>query len=193
MAHKKSLTLEIVVASAFLLLKFQIWIFTWDRMMQDPAEPILLFTKPLVPEKLAAAGIIPPSDSSTRNNVSPPPCKLRGRIGRGGRIIFDRWNPLLQTSIDCGNSFYIPPKSRSSTYNWGGDFALPLSFIWMIHKDLGICRISVRPVSLRSGAFDAGAWRWRVYCNVLVSAVDVWLRDIFLYGLPLAHVNYCIA
>ncbi|KAB1212751.1 Enhancer of polycomb-like protein 1 [Morella rubra] len=88
----------------------------WLHKM-DPAEPILLFTKPLVPEKLAAAGIIPPSDSSTRNNVSPPPCKLRGRIGRGGRIIFDRWNPLLQTSIDCGNSFYIPPKSRSSTYN----------------------------------------------------------------------------
>jgi enhancer of polycomb-like protein len=89
-----------------------------DYMMQDPLEPILLFTKPLVPEKLAAAGIELPSDkSSTRNNVPAPPCKFRGRIGRGGRIIFDRWNPLLQTPIDCGNSFYIPPKPRSSTYN----------------------------------------------------------------------------
>lgn len=88
----------------------------WLHKM-DPLEPILLFTKPLVPEKLAAAGIVPPSDSSTRNNVSTPPCKFRGRIGRGGRIIFDRWNPLLQTPIDCGNSFYIPPKPRSSTYN----------------------------------------------------------------------------
>lgn len=88
----------------------------WLHKM-DPLEPILLFTKPLVPEKLAAAGIVPPTDSSTRNNVSSPPCKFRGRIGRGGRIIFDRWNPLLQTPIDCGNSFYIPPKPRSSTYN----------------------------------------------------------------------------
>jgi len=80
-----------------------------DYMMQDPLEPILL---------LAAAGIELPSDkSSTRNNVPAPPCKFRGRIGRGGRIIFDRWNPLLQTPIDCGNSFYIPPKPRSSTYN----------------------------------------------------------------------------
>lgn len=87
----------------------------WLHKM-DPLEPILLFTKPLVPEKLAAAGIVPPSDKSTRNNVSAPPCKFRGRIGRGGRIIFDRWNPL-QTPIDCGNSFYIPPKPRSSTYN----------------------------------------------------------------------------
>uniref|UniRef100_A0A2N9IY54 Uncharacterized protein n=1 Tax=Fagus sylvatica TaxID=28930 RepID=A0A2N9IY54_FAGSY len=72
----------------------------WLHKM-DPLEPILLFTKPLVPEKLAAAGIVPPTDSSTRNNVSSPPCKFRGRIGRGGRIIFDRWNPLLQTPIDC--------------------------------------------------------------------------------------------
>ncbi|KAE7997530.1 hypothetical protein FH972_002157 [Carpinus fangiana] len=89
----------------------------WLHKM-DPLEPILLFTKPLVPEKLAASGIVPPSDkSSTRNNVPAPPCKFRGRIGRGGRIIFDRWNPLLQTPIDCGNSFYIPPKPRSSTYN----------------------------------------------------------------------------
>ncbi|XP_041028315.1 uncharacterized protein LOC121268219 [Juglans microcarpa x Juglans regia] len=87
----------------------------WLHKM-DPLEPILLFTKPLVPEKLAAAGIVPPSDSSTRNSISAP-CKFRGRMGRGGRIIFDRWNPLLQTPIDCGNSFYIPPKPRSSTYN----------------------------------------------------------------------------
>ncbi|KAG2725849.1 hypothetical protein I3843_01G084100 [Carya illinoinensis] len=87
----------------------------WLHKM-DPLEPILLFTKPLVPEKLVAAGIVPPSDSSTRNSISAP-CKFRGRMGRGGRIIFDRWNPLLQTPIDCGNSFYIPPKPRSSTYN----------------------------------------------------------------------------
>ncbi|OMO73918.1 hypothetical protein COLO4_26802 [Corchorus olitorius] len=83
----------------------------------DPLEPVLLFTKPLVPDKLAAAGIVPPSDSSTKNGTSAPPHKFHGRIGRGGRIVFDRWNPLMHTPIDCGNSFYIPPKPRPSTYN----------------------------------------------------------------------------
>ncbi|KAM1240702.1 hypothetical protein ACFX15_045450 [Malus domestica] len=81
----------------------------WLHKM-DPLEPVLLFTRPLVPEKLAAAGIVPPSDSSVTNGASTPPIKFRGRIGRGGRLIFDRWNPLMHTPIDCGNSFYIPPK-----------------------------------------------------------------------------------
>lgn len=85
--------------------------------MQDPLEPVLLFTKPLVPDKLAAANIVPPSDSSTKNGTSTPPYKFHGRMGRGGRIVFDRWNPLMHTPIDCGNSFYIPPKPRPSTYN----------------------------------------------------------------------------
>lgn len=85
--------------------------------MQDPLEPVLLFTRPLVPEKLAAAGIVPPSDSSTKNGVPTPPYKFRGRIGRGGRLVFDRWNPLMHTPMDCGNSFYIPPKPRPTTYN----------------------------------------------------------------------------
>ncbi|XVF74888.1 hypothetical protein PTKIN_Ptkin13bG0146900 [Pterospermum kingtungense] len=76
----------------------------------DPLEPVLLFTKPLVPDKLAAASIVPPPGSSTTY-------KFHGRMGRGGRIVFDRWNPLLHTPIDCGNSFYIPPKPRPSTYN----------------------------------------------------------------------------
>lgn len=84
--------------------------------MQDPVEPVLLFTKPLVPEKLAGAGIVPPSVNSTNNNsTSGPPYKFHGRIGRGGRIVFDRWNPLMHTPIDCGTSFYIPPKPRPST------------------------------------------------------------------------------
>lgn len=82
--------------------------------MQDPLEPVLLFTKPLIPEKLAMVGIIPPSDSFTKNGESSPQYKFRGRIGRGGRIIFDRWNPLVQTPIDCGNTYYMPPKPRPS-------------------------------------------------------------------------------
>ncbi|KAH0982226.1 hypothetical protein GBA52_009403 [Prunus armeniaca] len=57
----------------------------WLHKM-DPLEPVLLFTRPLVPEKLAAAGIVPPSDSSTQSGVPTPPYKFRGRIGRGGRL-----------------------------------------------------------------------------------------------------------
>ncbi|KAL6964535.1 hypothetical protein U1Q18_035587 [Sarracenia purpurea var. burkii] len=83
----------------------------------DPLEPVLLFTKPLDPEKLAAAGIVPPSNSSTMNGASGRHHNFHGRIGRGGRIVFDRWNPLMHTPIDCGDSFYIlPPKPRSSTH-----------------------------------------------------------------------------
>ncbi|KAF2286346.1 hypothetical protein GH714_014773 [Hevea brasiliensis] len=78
----------------------------WLNKM-DPLEPVLLFTKPLVPEKLAAAGIVPPVDSSSKNCSSAPPFRFHGRIGRGGRIVFDRWNPFLQTSIELGNSFYF--------------------------------------------------------------------------------------
>ncbi|KAK9052163.1 hypothetical protein SSX86_028791 [Deinandra increscens subsp. villosa] len=64
--------------------------FTWLHKL-DPLEPVLAFTKPLVAEKLAAAGIVPPLDSSIRSSRGNSIC---GRIGRGGRIIFDRWNPL---------------------------------------------------------------------------------------------------
>uniref|UniRef100_A0A1J3K7X5 Enhancer of polycomb-like protein n=1 Tax=Noccaea caerulescens TaxID=107243 RepID=A0A1J3K7X5_NOCCA len=67
------------------------------------SEPVMLFTKPLVLDKLAAAGIIPPADSRGGR------ARFRGRIGRGGRIVFDRWNPLMQTHINCGSSFYIAP------------------------------------------------------------------------------------
>ncbi|CAL5329935.1 unnamed protein product [Camellia sinensis] len=75
----------------------------------DPLEPVLLFTKPVDPEKLAAAGIVPPPDSSTTtmttmtmmNSASGRSYNFHGRIGRGGRIVFDRWNPLMHTPIDC--------------------------------------------------------------------------------------------
>lgn len=87
----------------------------WPQKL-DPLEPVLLFTKPLLPDKLAMAGILPP-DPITKSGVSAQPCTFRGRMGRGGRIIFDRLNPLMQTPIDCGNSYYIPPKPRPSTYN----------------------------------------------------------------------------
>ncbi|KDO36324.1 hypothetical protein CISIN_1g037239mg [Citrus sinensis] len=70
----------------------------------DPLEPVLWFTKPLVPEKLDAAGIVPPSDSSTRNGTIARTHKFHGRIGRGGRIVFDRCNPLMHSSTDKLNA-----------------------------------------------------------------------------------------
>lgn len=171
--------------------------------MQDPLEPILLFTKPLVPEKLAAAGIVPPTDSSTRNNVSSPPCKFRGRIGRGGRIIFDRWNPLLQTPIDCGNSFYIPPKPRSSTYNWCSHFALShsltgtaahwkqtqLIFVWWYGVISGNCRL----INIMLG-IEVGIWcRGREPGALYIFVFFFWCLFKMYLCLVLAHVNYYIA
>eukprot|EP00268_Persea_americana_P047310 TRINITY_DN4918_c0_g1_i2.p1 TRINITY_DN4918_c0_g1~~TRINITY_DN4918_c0_g1_i2.p1 ORF type:complete len:479 (+),score=102.58 TRINITY_DN4918_c0_g1_i2:778-2214(+) len=74
---------------------------------RDPDEPILLFTSPVDPEKLAAAGIVQPSDPPSENGATTPPYHFQGRIGRGGRIIFDRWNPLLRTPISNGSSLYL--------------------------------------------------------------------------------------
>ncbi|KAL6531499.1 hypothetical protein OROMI_027862 [Orobanche minor] len=89
---------------------------SWLHKM-DPNEPVLLFTKPLLPDKLAAAGIIPPSDPSTTNGTSARPFNFHGRIGRGGRLVFDRWNPLMQTPIECGDTLYVqPPKPRHSSH-----------------------------------------------------------------------------
>ncbi|MQL73236.1 hypothetical protein Taro_005588 [Colocasia esculenta] len=65
----------------------------WLQMM-DPHEPVLLFTKPLDRERLAAAGVMLPSDRSVKTCSVTLPYQFRGRMGRGGRIIFDRWkNP----------------------------------------------------------------------------------------------------
>ncbi|KAH7440534.1 hypothetical protein KP509_04G111800 [Ceratopteris richardii] len=79
----------------------------------DSMEPVLLFVKPLDPEKLASAGIVPPLDppcSNGADNVSEPPYRFQGRIGRGGRIIFDRWNPLTRTPLGCSNNFSSFPR-----------------------------------------------------------------------------------
>lgn len=82
--------------------------------MQDPNEPLMLFAKPLNPDKLAAAGIMPPSDLSSANGASGRSFGFRGRIGRGGRIVFDRWNPLMHSPMDCGDTLYVPPRPRHS-------------------------------------------------------------------------------
>lgn len=79
----------------------------------ESIEPTFLFTKPLDPEKLAAAGIA----CMDNGTVAPPFC-FPGRIGRGGRIVFDRWNPLTRTPLDSpsNNHFsslsFAPPVDR---------------------------------------------------------------------------------
>ncbi|XP_062193467.1 uncharacterized protein LOC133896834 [Phragmites australis] len=82
---------------------------------RDPEEPVLLFTRPLDPEKLVAAGIKPPLDPPIENGATMPPFRCRGRIGRGGRIIFDRWNPLLRAPIGQETSYYVPFSHRPSS------------------------------------------------------------------------------
>lgn len=116
MVEKKYVDFQLCFISFFSGISFaSFW--TWTMWLQDPLEPVLLFTKPLVPEKLATAGILPPSDPSTKNGTLAPTYKFQGRVGRGGRIVFDRWNPLMHTPIDCGTTYYMPPKPRSSMYS----------------------------------------------------------------------------
>ncbi|XP_078443303.1 uncharacterized protein LOC144712837 isoform X2 [Wolffia australiana] len=52
----------------------------WLQKIGPVREPVMLFTKPVDAEKLVAAGI------------GLPQCQFFGRMGRGGRIIFDRTN-----------------------------------------------------------------------------------------------------
>ncbi|XP_031496331.1 enhancer of polycomb-like protein 1 [Nymphaea colorata] len=64
---------------------------------RGPQQPVLLFTRRLDQQKLAAAGIVRPADPPTEDGDAMPTFKFHGRIGRGGRIIFDRWNPFTRT------------------------------------------------------------------------------------------------
>eukprot|EP00249_Psilotum_nudum_P021124 c27981_g2_i1 orf=317-1837(-) len=81
----------------------------------DSFEPVMLFTKSLDPEKLDAAGIVPPLDPPLSNGSTQAPFCFRGRIGRGGRIVFDRWNPLTQMPLGGCNSFTSFSQSSSVT------------------------------------------------------------------------------
>ncbi|KAL5703731.1 hypothetical protein ACHQM5_022251 [Ranunculus cassubicifolius] len=87
-----------------------------DDMMpmgRVPVQPAfaqnLPFTRPVDPEKLAAAGIKPPFNPPMQNGRSVPLYRFHARVGRGGRIVFDRWNPLLQTPIGYENGACITP------------------------------------------------------------------------------------
>ena len=61
-------------------------------------EPTFLFTKPLDLGKLESAGI-----AVTDGDMRPIPFRYPGRIGRGGRLVFDRWNPLTQAPAGLHN------------------------------------------------------------------------------------------
>ncbi|XP_072967464.1 uncharacterized protein [Typha angustifolia] len=73
----------------------------------DHQEPVLLFARSLDPVRLAAAGIRHPSDQPDEHG-SVTTFHFHGRIGRGGRIIFDRYNPLLQSPITQEITLYVP-------------------------------------------------------------------------------------
>jgi enhancer of polycomb-like protein len=76
--------------------------------MQDPEEPVMLFTGPLNRDKMEIAGIRPPPDPPIgSSSATKPPFRCQGRIGRGGRIIFDRWNLLLQVPIGQQASHFL--------------------------------------------------------------------------------------
>ncbi|TVU06543.1 hypothetical protein EJB05_49764 [Eragrostis curvula] len=75
--------------------------------MQDPEEPVMLFTRPLDPDKMEISGIRPPPDPPIGSSATALPFRCQGRIGRGGRIIFDRWNPLLQGPIGQQASHFL--------------------------------------------------------------------------------------
>ncbi|XP_029118525.1 uncharacterized protein [Elaeis guineensis] len=79
---------------------------------KDLDEPVLLFTRPLDRDKLASAGIVQPPDPPAENGPAAPPYRFQGRIGRGGRIIFDRRSPRLQAPIVNEVNPYVPPNSR---------------------------------------------------------------------------------
>ncbi|KAL5230300.1 hypothetical protein ABZP36_029076 [Zizania latifolia] len=75
------------------------WLFKRVPEMRDPEEPVMLFTRPVGPDKLKMAGIRPPPDPTIDGSMTAPAFRCQGRIGRGGRIIFDRWNPFLEVPV----------------------------------------------------------------------------------------------
>uniref|UniRef100_A0A0A9D1B3 Epl101 n=1 Tax=Arundo donax TaxID=35708 RepID=A0A0A9D1B3_ARUDO len=79
---------------------------------RDPEEPVMLFTRPLIPDKLEMAGIRPPPDPPIDSGATALPFRCQGRIGRGGRIIFDRWNPFLQAPIGQQASQFLQLNHR---------------------------------------------------------------------------------
>ncbi|KAJ4804169.1 Enhancer of polycomb-like protein [Rhynchospora pubera] len=85
------------------------WINDKER---DPDEPVLLFTKPVDADKLAVLGIkrATPDPPTGDSQDASPVFRPHYRMGRGGRIVFDRCNPLSVhpiTTIDRGNSPYV--------------------------------------------------------------------------------------
>jgi hypothetical protein len=62
-------------------------------------QPSFLFSKPVDPKKLAAANIT----TCLHNTIPYHSC---GRTGRGGHLIFDRWNPPTRTPLDSSSKLF---------------------------------------------------------------------------------------
>ncbi len=70
----------------------------WQMNSANALQPSFLFSKPLDPKKLAAANI-----TTLHNTIPYHSC---GRTGRGGCLIFDRWNPLTWTPLDSSSKLF---------------------------------------------------------------------------------------
>ncbi len=98
---KCSMETPLCVTELVLFLLWSLGKWAWQINAVDALEPSFLFTKPLDPEKLAAANISPWLDNNTQQRYH-----SHGRMGRGGRLIFDRWNPLTQTPLVSSSNFF---------------------------------------------------------------------------------------
>eukprot|EP00850_Spirogloea_muscicola_P000864 SM000003S11109 [mRNA] locus=s3:1036341:1040455:+ [translate_table: standard] len=96
----------------------------------EPLEPVLLFTQPLNLSLPEAAPLVPFVGSTHHSSGAgaggdplrrTPQC-LRGRFGRGGRVIFDRWDVLSRAALlPCDNghshlgSLLMQPAATAAT------------------------------------------------------------------------------
>lgn len=82
----------------------------------ENVEPTFWFTKPLGVGKLEIAGI-----EFAVDHTRPFLLRLPGRIGRGGRLVFDRWNPLNQSPIGyhfASKPFATPVDKDNLSTRW---------------------------------------------------------------------------
>eukprot|EP00897_Mesotaenium_endlicherianum_P009318 jgi/Mesen1/8414/ME000471S07732 len=139
-----------------------------------PSDPVLLFTQPLDHERLAAVGIgpprvrrIPPSPPRDASEAAPPsshlPMRCRARVGRGGRIIFDRWNPFAHAPIMDGPLLELfdddpaPPPPHAQCGAAPGSSSRPLSTLGRGASTAGGAEGSSHsgaPAPLSSGTLD---------------------------------------
>lgn len=82
------------------------------RVVSLELDPVFLFNLPIDADKLSAAGISEPHQTYCENGVAAS-MRCSGRIGRGGRLIFDRWNALGRAPLGLGESLEPPDRKRA--------------------------------------------------------------------------------